>query len=203
MTDPTGSQANRRVFLSKPLKKDLRLSGTPVIDIEASLSTPQSNLGALLVDYGEGTQVTRSGEGISNTDVRTCWGESSEVLDPQGNPVDSACYREVTKPTIDVTQWRVSRGVLDSSNRLSLRSVAPVEIDQEYRFTFKLMPTEHIFPAGHRVGIVLVGNLFGVAETRGSAITVDTKLSKATLPLHGGRGTAIASGAIPPGPPVD
>jgi X-Pro dipeptidyl-peptidase len=203
MTDPTGSQANRRVFLSKPLKKDLRLSGTPVIDIEASLSTPQSNLGALLVDYGEGTQVTRSGEGISNTDVRTCWGESSEVLDPQGNPVDSACYREVTKPTIDVRQWRVSRGVLDSSNRLSLRSVAPVEIDQEYRFTFKLMPTEHIFPAGHRVGIVLVGNLFGVAETRGSAITVDTKLSKATLPLHGGRGAAIASGAIPPGPPVD
>jgi X-Pro dipeptidyl-peptidase len=203
MTNPTGSQANRRVFLSKPLKKGLRLSGTPVIDIEASLSTPQSNLGALLVDYGAGTQVTRSNEGIAQTTERTCWGESSDELDPDGNPVDSACYREVTKPTIDVTQWRVSRGVLDSSNRLSLRSVAPVEIDQKYRFRFKLMPTEHVFGAGHQIGIVLVGNLFGIAGTTGSTITVDTKTSMATLPLQGGYGAAMGAGAIAPVPPAN
>jgi X-Pro dipeptidyl-peptidase len=187
MTDPSGSQANRRVFLSAPLKKDLRMSGTPVIDLEASLSTTQSNLGAIVVDYGAGTQVTRSGEGIANTTTRTCWGESSEL--------DSACYLEVSKPTIDVTQWRVSRGVLDSSNRLSLRAAQPVTIDQRYSFTFPSMPTEHTFAAGHRIGIVVVGNLSGyVAETTGSQITLDTRLSKVSLPLRGGYGAAVSSG---------
>jgi X-Pro dipeptidyl-peptidase len=193
MTDPTGSQATRRVFLSAPLKKGLRLSGTPVIDIQASLSNPQNNLGAIIVDYGAGTQVTRSGEGIANTSTRTCWGESSAL--------DSACYLEVSKPTVDVTQWRVSRGVLDSSNRLSLRSAQPVTIDQKYRFTFPSMPTEHIFAAGHRVGIVIVGNLSGyIAETRGTEITLDTRLSRVTLPLHGGYGAALAAGLVAPGP---
>jgi X-Pro dipeptidyl-peptidase len=200
MTDPEGSQATRRVFLSAPLRKDLRLSGTPVIDIRASLSNPQSNLGAIIVDYGAGTEVTRAGEGIANTSTRTCWGESSERLDPDGNPVDSACYLEVTKPIINVTQWRVSRGVLDSSNRLSLRMAQPVAVDQMYRFTFPSMPTEHVFQAGHRIGIVIVANLSGyVAETRGTQITLDTRLSKVTLPLRGGYGAAVSSGAIAPG----
>jgi X-Pro dipeptidyl-peptidase len=189
MNDPSGSQANRRVFLSAPLKKDLRMSGTPVIDIEASLSTTQSNLGAIIVDYGAGTQVSRSGEGIANSTTRTCWGASSEF--------DDACYLEVTKPTVDVTQWRVSRGVLDSSNRLSLRTAQPVTIDQEYRFTFPSMPTEHTFAAGHRIGIVVVGNLSGyVAETAGSQITLDTSLSKVSLPVRGGYGAAMAAGVI-------
>jgi X-Pro dipeptidyl-peptidase len=201
ISSPTGAQSNRRVFLSQPLKKDLRLSGTPIIDIEASLSHTQSNLGAIVVDYGAGTQVTRSGNGVTNTTTRTCWGESSEVLDPNGNSVDSACYLEVTKPTVDVTQWRVSRGVLDSSNRMSLRSMEPVTVDQQYRFTFPSMPTEHVFEAGHQVGIVIVGNLSGyISGTTGTAITLDTKLSKVTLPLKGGHGAAVSSGLVPPGP---
>jgi X-Pro dipeptidyl-peptidase len=192
ITDPTGAQTARRVFLSAPLKKDLRLSGTPTIDLQASLSATQSNLGAIIVDYGQGTQVTRSGEGISNTTTRTCWGQSSEN--------DSACYLEVSKPTIDVTQWRVSRGVLDSSNRLSLRAAQPVTIDQKYRFTFPSMPTEHVFEAGHQIGIVVVGTLSGyIASSRGAAITLDTQLSKVTLPLKGGYGAAMSAGIMKAG----
>jgi X-Pro dipeptidyl-peptidase len=106
----------------------------------------------------------------------------------------------VTKPTVDVTQWRVSRGVLDSSNRLSLRMAQPVTIDQPYKFAFPSMPTEHVFGAGHRVGIVIVGTLSGyVAESRGAAITLNTRLSKVSLPLVGGHGAAASSGVIPPG----
>ena len=76
---PTGSQANRRVFLSPVLTHDLHISGTPVIDIQASLDKTQSNLGALLVDYGAGTQISRTSEGIQNVNpiTRSCWGESS------------------------------------------------------------------------------------------------------------------------------
>ena len=43
----------------------LRVSGTPQIDLKASLDKPQSNLAAMLVDYGPSTQITRNGDGIS------------------------------------------------------------------------------------------------------------------------------------------
>ena len=33
MNTPTGSQANTRVFLSRPLTKDVRLSGTAGVDL--------------------------------------------------------------------------------------------------------------------------------------------------------------------------
>jgi X-Pro dipeptidyl-peptidase len=86
--------------------------------------------------------------------------------------------------------------VLDSSNRLSLRAAQPVTINQRYSFTFPSMPTEHTFAAGHRIGIVVVGNLSPgyVAETTGSQITLDTRLSKVSLPLRGGYGAAVSSG---------
>ena len=199
MNDPAGSQAARRVFLSGRLKKPVRLSGTPMIDIEASLSSRQSNLGAIIVDYGAGTQVTRADEGIANTTIRTCWGESSELLDPAGNPVDSACYLEARKPTVDVTQWRVSRGMLDSSNRTSLQTGEPATVGKQYRFTFPSMPTEHLFARGHHIGIIVIGNLEGyLPGTTGTTITLDTKLSKVTLPVVGGYGRAISAGVFAP-----
>jgi X-Pro dipeptidyl-peptidase len=216
MSTPTGSQATRRVFLSQPLTKDVRLSGTAVIDIQASLSTPQSNLGAMIVDYGAGTQVSRGGEGISNTTTRTCWGDTGRnALTNEAGPactvgdtctasvreVDTACYLEVSKPTVTIpsTQnpaWRVTRGVLDSSNRNSLwyADATPLTVGEKARFTFPTQATEHIFKAGHQIGIVLVTNLFGTAGTPNAVVTVDTKLSKVTLPIQGGYGALASAG---------
>jgi X-Pro dipeptidyl-peptidase len=79
INDPEGAQTNRRVFLSRPLKKDLRLSGTAQLELEASLSTEQSNLGVLVVDYSATpfTMVSRSSDGITQTQNRTCWGAAS------------------------------------------------------------------------------------------------------------------------------
>ena len=147
---PTGSQTNRRVFLSPPLTRDVRISGTPVVELYAALSTAQSNLGAILVDYGAGTQVSRSGDGITTTANRTCVADSSAT--------DSGCYLDVVKrlQTLgDGAPWRVTRGILDSSNRDSLLVAAPVPVGVQTRFTWPLQPTEHVFTAGHRIGIVL------------------------------------------------
>ena len=195
LNTPEGSQANRRVFLSPVLTHDLHVSGTPEIDIQASLDKPQTNLAALLVDYGAGTQVTRSGEGVSNTNpiVRTCWGESSAS--------DNGCYIEVTKPTIPVTQWRVSKGILDSSNRDSLLTPTLAEVGTRYRFRWPTLPAEHVFAAGHRIGVILVGNFsqYGsVNGTTGTRITLDTRLSKVSLPIVGGYDAAVAAGALAP-----
>jgi len=195
ISDPTGSQANRLAFLSAPLERPLRIAGTPVVDIRASLSTPQSNLGAVLVDYGPSTQITRSSDGIIDAvpEERDCWGESSAT--------DSACYKKVQKPTVEVRQWRVSKGILDSSNRGSLRARAatPVTPGTEYRFDWPTFPNDFVFAAGHRIGIVLVGNYpsFGsVPGTIGSRITLDTRASKVRLPIVGGYGAAAASGGF-------
>jgi hypothetical protein len=41
--------------------------GTAIVDLQASLSKTQSNLTALIVDYGASTQTTRCGDGISTS----------------------------------------------------------------------------------------------------------------------------------------
>jgi X-Pro dipeptidyl-peptidase len=188
-TAPNGSQANRLTFLTTKLKSDVHLSGTPIIDLQASLSTPQSNLAALIVDYGAATHSGRGGsDGVSNTNpaVKTCWGESTTA--------DSACYTEVTKPTQAVTTWRVSKGILDSSNRDSLFTASTVTPGQKYEFKFPVLPTEYTFPAGHQIGVILLANFsMGIAGTTKSVVTVDTKASKVILPITGGGAAATAT----------
>jgi X-Pro dipeptidyl-peptidase len=214
MNNPDGDQTNRRVFLSQPLKADVRLSGTAQLELEASLSTEQSNLGVLVVDYSATpfTMVSRSGEGITNTTTRTCWGATSDgtpcnvgdTCTESPQEVEEACYLEVSRRTQDVTQWRVTRGGLDSSNRDSLwyRNAEPVEIGDRERFTIPAMPTEHTFKAGHRIGIIVTGHLIGrtdaieggPAATNGSVVTVDAKRSRIELPIVGGHHAARKAG---------
>jgi X-Pro dipeptidyl-peptidase len=191
---PNGSQANRLVFLTTKLKQDLHISGTPTIDIQASLDKPQSNLSALLVDYGPFNRVGRGGsDGVSNTTTRTCWGESTAA--------DSACYLEVTKPATTGTVWQVSKGILDSTNRDSLFTGlgSPVVPGTKYEFKFPVLPTDYTFPAGHQVGVVLLANysqFSSVNGTTGARVTVDTKTSKVILPVTGGGQAATDSGGF-------
>jgi X-Pro dipeptidyl-peptidase len=177
------------------LTQDLRISGTPVVDIQASLDKTQTNLGALLVDYGAGTQITRTSEGIQNVNPPTssCWGESSAN--------DSACYLDVFKPTINVTQWRVTKGILDSSNRDSLTTPTLADVGVKYRFTWPLLAQDYVFGAGHQIGIILVANYQGygsVNGTTGTAVTLDSRVSTVHLPVVGGYQAAVASGAFAP-----
>jgi X-Pro dipeptidyl-peptidase len=193
---PTGSQANRLVFLSPPLERDLRISGTPTVELRASSANrTQSNLTALLVDYGTGTYVTRSGEGISTpADApETCWGLTS--------PTDEPCYREITKNTTTVPQWRVTKGMLDSSNRDSLTTASPMTLGTEYTFRWPLLPNDFTFAAGHRIGVVIGANFsqYGsVNGMTGATVTVSTKRSKLSLPAVGGPLAALGSGGFGP-----
>jgi X-Pro dipeptidyl-peptidase len=156
--------------------------------------------------------VPRSNEGIRNTTTRTCWGATSDgtpcnigdTCTASPREVDTACYLEVSKPTQDVTQWRVTRGGLDSSNRDSLwyQNATPVTIGAKDDFPIPAMPTEHTFKAGHRLAIIVTGHLIGQttaveggpAATDGSVITIDTKTSKMQLPILGGRQAALRAG---------
>jgi len=216
INNPEGSQANRAVFLSPPLTKPLRLSGTAKVNLRAAFGTSQANVSAVIVDYGTGTQISRTGDGVQNTTTRTCWGASNTADDAcanlgdecttAGQGVDNACYLEVSKRIGSVDQWRVTRGTLDSSNRNSLwyQDATPV-IPGEYNdYTISLQPTEHVFEAGHRIGIIIVGNLYGsnagsgipTAASPAQPITIDTRATKAVLPLVGGTAAATDAGAF-------
>jgi X-Pro dipeptidyl-peptidase len=214
---PEGSQTNRRVFLSPPLTKPLRLSGTAKVNLRAAFGTTQSNVSAVIMDYGTGTQIARTGDGVQNTTTRTCWGAAS--IDANACPtlgqtctvtaatgVDNACYLEVSKRIGTVDQWRVTRGTLDSSNRSSLwyQDASPVLAGAMNDYTVTMAPTEHIFEAGHRIGIVVVGNLFGGTAQSGvptsaspaQPITLDTRASKVSLPIVGGTAAMTDAGAF-------
>ncbi|WP_053226544.1 CocE/NonD family hydrolase [Solirubrobacter soli] len=195
MLSLTNGQTNKKSFISAPLKQPLRMSGTAIIDLQASLSKTQSNLTALIVDYGNSTQTNRNGDGVANSNpvVRSCWGESV--------PDDTPCFIETTKPQQTVTQWRVTKGMMDSSNRNSLRVAEPVTIGSKYRFTFPELPEDYTFAAGHRIGIVIGANFSAYGSTNGMTqtdITLDTKLSKVSLPIVGGYDAAVAAGAFVP-----
>ncbi|HET6551237.1 MAG TPA: CocE/NonD family hydrolase, partial [Solirubrobacter sp.] len=211
--DPTVAKAKRRVFLSRLLTDDVRLSGTARADIAAALGADQSNLSVVVVDYGESTQVSRSSEGIQNADTRSCWGApgpdigaESEVCSGIGdectevaNEIDDACYRDTVKPTQTVDQFRVTRGTIDSSNRDSLwyLDATPVTIGQQYRFKFPTMPADFVFHAGHRVGIIVAGTNRSMTDDTGNddvPVTLDARTSKVTLPIVGGYAAAASAG---------
>jgi X-Pro dipeptidyl-peptidase len=193
---PLGQQTSRRVFLSPRLRTDLRISGTPLIDIEASVDRTQTNLGAVLVEYGPTTQVSRQSDGIQTAqpETRSCWGESSAD--------DSACYLNVVKGESNQTVWRVSKGILDTSNRESLLAslATPITIGEKHRFSWPAFPEDYVFRAGNQIGIVLIADYTQFSSVagaeQGATVTLDTKTSKVRLPIVGGAPAAAASGAF-------
>jgi X-Pro dipeptidyl-peptidase len=200
------TQSNRRVFLSPVLTKDVRFSGTPAIDLFASLDKPQSNLSAMLVDYGPSAQITRTADGISTpaNAPSDCWGPSSTRAGPDGQVMDyDSCYQQPVKPTVTISAtqgWRISRGILDSGNRDSLYADIPVVPGAEYEFKFPILPVDYTVPAGHRIGIVLMANFSNLERngTTGTAITMNSRATKVSLPVVGGYGALVAAGALEP-----
>ena len=130
------TQANKLMFISPPLKDDVRISGTPVLDIQASLSKSQSNLSAFLVDYGGGVlRVQRtSNDGVQNLTARSCWATrrrrtaraTSTWSSARRRRRPGASERESENPPADRRRPRVCAGVgrLDGSPVVKIKTPA-------------------------------------------------------------------------------
>jgi X-Pro dipeptidyl-peptidase len=191
INNPTQPSASRLVFLSEPLERDLRISGTPRINLTASSSLDEAYFGAILVDYGPKTRISRTSEGVASdpSGEEDCWGESSAT--------DDACYRVTTTLTTVDDQWRVSKGILDGQNRNSYAAPEPMVPGERYELGFPLLPNDYVFPAGNRIGIVLVGSYrsYSAASLPSRpTITVDAKVSRVGLPVDGGQQAAREAG---------
>jgi X-Pro dipeptidyl-peptidase len=190
MSNPESPSASKLAFLSQPLEQDLRMSGAPEIRVRASSSLDTAYVGAILVDYGTKTRISRSGNGIVTEDVEDCWGASSAS--------DDACYLQVTKRLQTSSQWRVARGILDGQNRSSFAVADPLVPGEEYDFTFRLYPNDYEFSAGSRIGVILVGSYpsFSVPLQTRPTLTVDLKQTRIVLPVVGGHRAAMDSGGF-------
>ena len=183
---PTVPTPNRLVFLSPTLKKAVRISGTPYVQLQASANQTDTNFGAILVDYGTATRVNHraTGEGVTTLTTEDCWGASS--------PTDDPCYRQTQKNTAPSDSEVVTKGILDALNRQSRREAVPLAPGTAYTFRFNFLPEDYVFEAGHQIGLVLVGSYPGYssqADTTRAQITLQVNQSKLFLPVVGGAKT--------------
>ncbi|WP_340084148.1 Xaa-Pro dipeptidyl-peptidase [Siminovitchia sp. FSL H7-0308] len=174
---------DRLIFLSPELQEDVRLSGVPEIDIRTVVDKENTNLTALIVDYGTDVRVDHqsSDEGIRTLSNRTCWGESS--------PTDSACYLETELTTIESPYEIVTHGWLSAKNRKSLEHPVFLEPGKNHRIKWETLPEDYVFKKGHRIGIVIAGSNKGrlLTDPNRAAFHVHLGKSLVELPIVGGR----------------
>jgi X-Pro dipeptidyl-peptidase len=175
--DPSGT--NRLAFLTEPLAAPLHLSGTPELSVRAGLDGRSPYLTALLVDFGDGERVF----GSRPTGEVDCLGPSI--------PGDPGCFERYVHNTAVTPYQIVSRGWLDVRNRKSIWRSEPITPGKQYTFEWGMQPQDHVFPAGHRLGIVLISTDrdYTLRYRAGTEVDVTLGVSRVTLPLaRGGAG---------------
>ena len=179
VTNETSMKADRLVFLTEPLSEDVRFSGVPEVKIRASLDQADSNLTALLVDYGTDTRVHHEGrgEGIETLTTESCWGQSTES--------DDACYKETRKTTHTAPYEVVTRSWFDPNNWKSMKREELLRPDKTYTFEWDMLAEDYVFKKGHRIGIVIAGSDFRrtIPSLTGATFTLHFGDSHLMLPV--------------------
>jgi X-Pro dipeptidyl-peptidase len=82
----------------------------------------------------------------------------------------------------------VTRGWTDVQNRRSFDRSTPIQQGQEYTFGWDLEPDDYVFPAGHRIGLVVVSTdmHYTLRPLPGTELTVNPSKSSVSLPIVGG-----------------
>jgi X-Pro dipeptidyl-peptidase len=192
---PTPDKAG---FVTGPLARDLRLSGSSTVTVTATPTTPTAHLTAVLVDLGPDTirDYAASGEGITTLTDRTCWGESTAG--------DSACFKQTRARTTDVGATVVSRGWADLGTYADPRHGVPLTPGKRYTITLDLAATDHVVPAGHRLALIVAGTDKDLIDPPADTptLTLDLSRTSARVPLVGGAAAfARATAGAPTAPP--
>ncbi|MFH9726625.1 Xaa-Pro dipeptidyl-peptidase [Streptomyces sp. NPDC017254] len=180
-------------FVTRPLSRELRISGSSKVTVTATPSTSTAHLSAVLVDLGPDTirDYGAEGEGITTLTDRTCWGAST--------PGDSACFKETEARTAAVGHTVVSRGWADLGTWADPGAERPLTPGRAYTMTLDLAATDHVVPAGHRLALIVGGTDKDLLDPPSSTptLTLDLTRTWAKVPLVGG---ATAFGRATSGP---
>ena len=165
-----GDNANRLMFLTGTTGDEIRISGTPTVDLEMTHTAPVGQVSVLLVDYGQMDRVSVTGEGAQTLATQTCWGPATEN--------DDACYFDVAR-RIDKTELQVLA-----------RGWARLDGAGNHNVTVDLAANDVTVPAGHQLGIVISGGSDGVVavDTTATTYTLGLGRSRLNLPVAGSMG---------------
>jgi X-Pro dipeptidyl-peptidase len=172
--DPDHADPGRLVYLTPPLTRPARLSGTPAVRLRASVTGPSPYLSAMLVDYGTDTRFA----GFTMTGRRWCYGDSVP-----GDPGCRPAEHYVTKKT---PFQIVTRGWIDVRNRHSWARTEPIRPGHLYDFAWPLVPYDHVFKRGHRIGLVVMATDREYTLRYPAGTTVTLANGEMSLPLAGG-----------------
>lgn len=186
-------QPNRLAYVSEPLKAPLHLSGTPYISLSATVDATDTNFGAIIVDYGPAERVQRAGDGVITGTAEDCWGETATW----GGYAEDACYKEVHKRVALTDREVVTKGIVDGVNIDDYSQPTPLVPGQQYDVRFPLLPEDYVFPAGHRIGVIIVGSYrdYGSQpDPNRATISILPRRSVIELPIVGGTAAAVRAG---------
>jgi X-Pro dipeptidyl-peptidase len=171
--DELTADPNRLAYLSAPLTRETRLSGTPTVTVRADLDGASPYLTALLVDYGPADRFA----GMRTLSVQDCVGP--------GIPGDPGCFNRREYVTTRTESEIVTRGWLDVRNRRSAARTTPVRPGQAYTFRWDLQTEDHVFAPGHRIGLVLISTErdHTLRYPAGTKVGVRLGISRVVLPL--------------------
>ncbi|WJV45106.1 Xaa-Pro dipeptidyl-peptidase [Streptomyces flavofungini] len=169
-------------FTTRPLARDLRISGSSQVKVTVTPTTRTAHLSAVLVDVGPGTirDYAHDDEGINTLPERSCWGASTAG--------DSSCFKNTEARTADVDYTIFSRGWADLGNHSSDQQGEPLTPGKPYTITLDLAASDHVVPKGHRLALIVGGtdrNLI-TAPADTPTLTVDLARTALRVPLVGG-----------------
>ncbi|WP_055494145.1 Xaa-Pro dipeptidyl-peptidase [Streptomyces sp. TP-A0356] len=176
------STTSKAGFITRPLTKDLRVSGSSTVTVTVTPTTSTAHLSAVLADLGPDTirDYADSGEGITTLTDRTCWGASTTG--------DSACFKVTQAKRTDVASTVFSRGWADLGHYASDRKGVPLTPGTAYTITLDLAATDHVVPKGHRLALIVAGTDKDLIDPPAGTptLTVDLSRTAARLPFVGG-----------------
>ena len=178
-SDGFGEDDERLVFMTDELSEAVRISGETTISLRATSAQEEATFSAYLVDYGTATRTNYdSGGGVGNLPTITCFG--------QGTELDTGCYPDVQRNTRTRDFEIVARGWASATHVTGEDALVPGE---PYRIEWDIMTDDWVFPAGHRIGIVIAGadtSIHFSHNNSGNLIEVHLNGSHVKLPVVGG-----------------
>ncbi|GAA2236866.1 Xaa-Pro dipeptidyl-peptidase [Promicromonospora sukumoe] len=152
-----GTNPNRLLFRTGTLTDDLRLSGAASVTTTVTHGAPTGQITVGLVDYGVMDRVLTSGDGATTLGTESCYGESAGV--------DDGCYRDVVR-NIGSTELQVLG-----------RGWARLDGAGTHTVTVEMQTNDLVVPAGHQLGLVVMGT------DRGATVTVDRAATQYSIDL--------------------
>lgn len=136
----------RKVYLTEPLKEDMRISGAAKIKLVASCDRPTGILTGMLVDIGDEKRFTT--EQFISKEKAIHLGKNAGTMDEK----DFVQEKESSPFKI------ITRGSINIQNRENNYCKKSVEIGKNYTYQWELVPTDYNIKKGHKLELIILGS---------------------------------------------